>query len=201
MTIFTLTGLSASGKTVLADFLSGRDIELKVNENNKKRLKKIGNLDRCITSTTRNPSLGEINHLDYHFYTKEEFTTKINNGEFIEYAEVYKNLYGLTKKEVETKIQNNKSIVLVMDPKGVETIKKIYKDHVVRIFIDISFDNIKKRMKINRKQEETAIKERLKDLNYFFEYRNTCDYILNGNDDINIVIDAVLDIIEENINK
>ena len=88
-----------------------------------------------------------------------------------------------------------------MDPKGVETIKKIYKDHIVSIFIDISFDNIKKRMKINRNQKEADIKERLDDLKYFFEYRDKCDYILNGNDNINIVIDEVLDIIEENINK
>lgn len=201
MAIFTLTGLSASGKTVLANFLSGRDVELMINEKNRKRLKKIGNLNRCITSTTRNPRPGEVNHLDYHFYNKEEFITKINNDEFIEYAEVYKNLYGLTKEEVEIKMHNNKSIVLVMDPKGVETIKKLYKDHVVSIFIDISFDNIKKRMKINRNQKEADIKERLDDLKYFFEYRDKCDYILNGNDDINIVIDEVLDIIEENINK
>ena len=201
MTIFTLTGPSASGKTSLANFLSGENIDLEINKENRDRLKKIGILNKCITSTTRLPRSGETNHVDYHFYNKKDFTAKINNNEFIEYTEVYNNFYGLTKEEVKVQTANGKSIILVMDPKGAETIKNIYKNHVIQIFIDVSLDNIEKRMKFNRKQGDAELKERLEDLHYFYDFRDKCDYILNGNDDINTVFDKALTIIKENIDK
>ncbi|MBU5315438.1 hypothetical protein KQI30_03990 [Clostridium bornimense] len=201
MTIFTLTGPSASGKTSLANFLSGENIDLEINKENRDRLKKIGILNKCITSTTRLPRSGETNHVDYHFYNKKDFIAKINNNEFIEYTEVYNNFYGLTKEEVKVQTANGKSIILVMDPKGAETIKNIYKNHVIQIFIDVSLDNIEKRMKFNRKQGDAELKERLEDLQYFYDFRDKCDYILNGNDDINTVFDKALTIIKENIDK
>lgn len=195
MNIYALLGLSACGKTEISNFLQGKDISLPIKEDIKNRIKG-KELTVFTTSTSRPIRKGEIDKVHYYFFDKNEFKKKIDNGEFIEFAQVYNNYYGLLKSEVEKKLQGNQDICVVMDPQGVETLKQHFGDKITTIFIDVSYENMKKRMKINREEEEEVIKNRLKDLEYFFEYRKKCDYVLDGNSDINIVLNNMLNIID-----
>lgn len=77
--------------------------------------------DKVISCTTRLPRLNETNGKDYYFITKEDFTTKIHNQEFIEHS-VYKDeFYGVLKSEF------NKKGIIIMEPIGFYKIKQLLK--------------------------------------------------------------------------
>ena len=76
--ILILSGPSGCGKSTLL----------------KEVYKNIDDYYFSISTTTRDPRVGEVNGVDYIFVTKEEFETDIANGDFLEYAKVHDNYYG-----------------------------------------------------------------------------------------------------------
>ncbi len=77
-----------------------------------------------ISHTTRKPRTNEINGKDYFFISKEEFSKLIDNNEFLEYAEVFKNLYGSSKEEVLQNLKEGKKVIFDIDWQGTDQIKK-----------------------------------------------------------------------------
>ena len=77
--------------------------------------------DKVISCTTRLPRLNEINGKDYYFITKEEFSTKIQNQEFVEYSIYKEDFYGILKSEF------NKKGIIIMEPLGFYKIKQLLK--------------------------------------------------------------------------
>lgn len=113
MNIITLSGCSGSGKNYIAEKL----IEKINNKNNIKS-------NFIVSFTTRQIRNGEINGKDYYFINVEEFENKIKNNEFLEYVKVNNNYYGtpyLNKKE--------DYFIHIVDPKGVENLRKIKKEN------------------------------------------------------------------------
>lgn len=192
------TGLSASGKTTVALFLQGKETYFNINEKNEKRLKEIGILKKIITSTTRLPRLEEKDKIDYYFLSNKNFKEKIKNNSFVEYSNVFGNLYGLTREELNRTSNCNR--ILIVDPQGIRKIKQI-NNNIKTIYFDISLENSFKRMKNFRKDDEIQIKERMKEYKYFLEIKNECDFVIDGNKEINEVIEEILDIIEKLIKK
>ncbi len=78
-----------------------------------------------VSSTTRSPREGEKNGKHYNFISREEFERKIENGEFLEYAEVHKNLYGTTFQAIEDVMKMGKVCILDVDSQGVKSIKAL----------------------------------------------------------------------------
>ena len=89
--LIVLTGKTASGKDTIKEAL----------------LSKYPDLKKVITTTSRAPRDGEINDVDYHFLTKEEFEQKVKSGEFAEYVEYGGNLYGTYKRELEQTLSSD----------------------------------------------------------------------------------------------
>lgn len=113
MNIITLSGCSGSGKNYIAEKL----IE-KINSKNNIKSNFI------VSFTTRQIRNGEVDGRDYHFISVEEFEDKIKNNEFLEYVKVNNNYYGtpyLNKKE--------DYFIHIVDPKGVENLRKIKKEN------------------------------------------------------------------------
>lgn len=104
--VFILTGPSGVGKTTIA----------------KQLLKRVPNLVRLITYTTRSPRLNEMNGKDYHFITKQEFDQKITEKDFFEYAQVYNEWYGNSKKDIDALVTTGKDVLLVLDIQGAKTV-------------------------------------------------------------------------------
>lgn len=77
-----------------------------------------------VSHTTRNPRVGERDGFDYFFITREEFERRIKNDEFIEYAEVHKNLYGTAFSEVIRIAKKGNIPVLDIDVQGALSMKK-----------------------------------------------------------------------------
>jgi guanylate kinase len=137
----------------------------------RKLIQQRSDLAFSISCTTREKREGEINGKDYYFLSVADFQKKIQNGEFIEFQEVYPGqFYGSLKSEVERIWAERKIVLYDIDVKGAENIEKIYGNDALTIFIappdketlinrltnrnTESKDSLKKRIK--KSQEELA---------------------------------------------
>jgi guanylate kinase len=116
--LFIVTAPSGAGKTSLVGALLAGDTHVKLS----------------ISCTTRPPRPGEVNGVNYHFVTKEEFIRMLEAGEFLESAEVHGSYYGTSQKWVEEQLQAGEDILLEIDWQGAAQVRKLF-PHTVSIFI------------------------------------------------------------------
>ena len=89
-----------------------------------------------ISAASRDPRPNEIHAKDYYFLSLEKFKNRINNNEFLEYEEVYKNnFYGTLKSEVERIWAQNKVVIFDIDVIGGLNIKKQFPDKTLAVFV------------------------------------------------------------------
>ena len=89
-----------------------------------------------ISCTSRAPRGTERNGVEYFFVTPEEFRLRIDNDEFLEYEEVYKDrYYGTLKQQVEAQLEKGENVVFDVDVKGGCNIKNYYGDRALSVFI------------------------------------------------------------------
>ena len=102
-----LSSPSGAGKTTLVKLIS----------KNKKYF-------TSVSHTTRTPRLNEIDGIDYFFIDKSQFQNLINKNEFLEFAEVFKNYYGTSKKNIIDKLDKGINVLFDIDWQGTEQIIK-----------------------------------------------------------------------------
>jgi guanylate kinase len=83
---------------------------------------------RAITCTTRPPRRGEINGVDYHFLSPEDYRRRLDAGDFIEHAQVYGKLYGTPKQNITIAFEQQKDLVINIDVQGASTIRQRAKE-------------------------------------------------------------------------
>lgn len=94
------------------------------------------NLAFSISCTSRAPRGAEKDGVEYFFITPEEFRSKIEAGEFLEYEEVYTNrYYGTLKSQVERQLEAGQNVVFDVDVKGGVNIKQFYGSQALSVFI------------------------------------------------------------------
>ena len=76
-----------------------------------------------VSATTRAPRFNEVNGIDYHFYSNEEFDAAIASNEFLEWAEFAGNRYGTPRKAVEDSLRVGKSVLLEIEIAGAKQVK------------------------------------------------------------------------------
>ncbi|MFH1644990.1 MAG: guanylate kinase [Candidatus Omnitrophota bacterium] len=164
--VFIVSGPSGSGKTTICQ----------------KVLKETFGLAESVSCTTRRPRREETDGVDYEFVSRDYFLKGINEGAFLEYAEVFGNLYGTPKKSVEKLLGEGKDVLLCIDVQGASQVKKNIKDAILIFIVPPSFDDLEKRL-INRSSETAAqIKERLKTAKKELKQANFYDYtVVNDN--------------------
>jgi guanylate kinase len=84
-----------------------------------------------VTTTTRPPRPDEVNGRDYFFVSKEEFARMIDNDEFFEYAIVYKDYKGNSKKQVRDALASGQDVVMRLDVQGAATVRKLAPEAVL----------------------------------------------------------------------
>lgn len=162
----------------------------------KKLLQEVDNLSISISATSRQPRGKEVDCIDYHFLTKEEFEKRIKENKFLEYATVHDNYYGTLKSEVEKKWNNGKDIILDIDCQGGQQIsKQLEKNKLLKIFIlPPSMEALKERI-INRAENSAEeIEKRLKNSRNEVNYASEYDFVVI-NDDLDIAINEIKSII------
>lgn len=147
------------------------------------------NIRFSISCTTRNPRGAEEHGKEYYFLTKEDFQKRIENNEFIEYAEVYGNYYGTLKSEVSDKIKQGCDVLLDIDVQGAVQLKKrAANDDFLANLIELifivppSYTVLENRLRSRKTDAEEAVLKRLdtskKEIAFWREY----DYVIINDD-------------------
>ena len=116
------------------------------------------------TSYTSRPKReAEIDGVDYYFVSKEEFERKIENGDFLEYAQVqYGAYYGTPKKEVLELLDSGKDVILEIDVQGAKQIKEIYPSTILIFIMAPSMREVKRRIMMRGSENIDQIISRFK---------------------------------------
>ena len=142
-----------------------------------------------VSHTTRNPRPGETNGKEYHFVTRDEMLQAIENGEFIENAVFSGNLYGTSKKAVETVSSSGRICVLDIDIQGVKSMKKTNLNPIYIFVKPPSLSELEKRLRDRGTETDESLQKRLDTAKIELEYEkseeNAFDHVLiNDNLDI-----------------
>ena len=124
-------------------------------------LEEFPNMEFSISYTTRKPRPGELNGRDYFFVDRKTFERMIEEGDFLEWAEVYGNLYGTSKSQVLKALKEGKDILLDIDTQGALQVKKNFPEAVLIFILPPSLKELERRLKKRGTDDEETIKKRL----------------------------------------
>lgn len=157
---------------------------------------KIPELDFSISCTTRPQRNTETNGHDYHFISREEFERKLADDAFAEYEEVHGNFYyGTLKETLEKTRSENRQILLEVDVKGAMSIKALYPEETLSIFVmPPSEDHLRKRLEKRGTDSAERIEKRLERIREEYPYRERFDHQVM-NDDLDKAVRDLIKII------
>lgn len=162
--IFVISASSGAGKTTLVNLVL-------------ERLKPNIHIDKVVTYTTKAPRKGEVNGIDYHFISEQEFQLKIKEGFFIEWSNAYGSFYGSPKYILDE--LSYKSWILILDFMGAKAVKKTIVDSI-SVWIEISsLEILEQRLKLRGDLPEQIQKRlmlaknefELINKNFIFDYK------------------------------
>ncbi|MAQ32193.1 MAG: guanylate kinase [Flavobacteriales bacterium] len=167
--IIIISGASGSGKTTLVNYLlSCKEL----------------NLTFSVSACTRKKRASEIDGQNYIFLSIEEFNKKINQNEFVEWEEVYKDhFYGTLKNATMQILKDGKNLLFDVDIQGAYTIKKYFKSQAIGIFIKApSIDIAKKRLIKRQTESKKALQFRVDKIEEEIEMGKKMDHQLLNDD-------------------
>ena len=145
--MLVLSSPSGAGKTTLT----------------KKIQQKYQNFKISVSHTTRKPRSNEVEGIDYFFVSHDEFTKKILDGDFFEYAKIFDNFYGTSKNSVNNLLKNNNNILFDIDWQGTQQLSKFEELHLIKIFlVPPNKKELKKRLIQRNQDKNEVIVKRLK---------------------------------------
>lgn len=148
-----------------------------------------------VSSTSRQPRIGEIEGVDYFFKERDEFENMIKNDTLLEWAEYCGNYYGTTLSFVEENLKKGKDVILEIEVQGALKVKKKYSEGVFIFLIPPSFSELRNRIKYRGTESEKTIYGRLNVAKEEFQMIEHYDYLII-NDKIDNAVKGITSIIE-----
>lgn len=121
-------------------------------------LERAPGLQLAVSATTREPRESEVNGVDYHFLSEDDFDRRVARGEFVEHAEYAGNRYGTLKSELERPAQG---IVLEIDVQGARQVRERLPDAVLTFIEPPSFEDLERRLAARASDQPDEIDRRL----------------------------------------
>lgn len=154
------------------------------------------NIAYSVSATTRSPRPGEVDGVNYHYITKDEFKELIDNGDVLEYAEYTGNYYGTPRKFVEQKLNDGKSVVLEIETCGAMQIKKKMPEAVLIFICPPSIEELESRLRGRGTETEDVILRRLETARHELTLIPEYDYaVINENGEWEKAARTVKDIV------
>ena len=167
--LLVVSGPSGAGKGTICKALLSKNDQIKLS----------------VSATTRKPRNGEVDGVNYFFIEKDKFTTMIENGEFLEYAQIYDNFYGTPKAAIMECLEKGQDVILEIEMQGARQIKDVCPDGVFIFVLPPSLQELKNR--IVGRGTETAEE---------IEKRFSCAF-----DEINRIVDYDYFIVNDDVEK
>jgi guanylate kinase len=140
--ILVITGPSGVGKGTLIKGL----------------LERVSGLQLAVSATTRSPRAGEVNGVDYHFLSEDDFDRRVRAGEFVEHAEYAGNRYGTLKSELS---RPARGIVLEIDVQGARQVRESLPEARLVFIEPPSFEALERRLAGRASDRPEQIERRL----------------------------------------
>jgi guanylate kinase len=124
-------------------------------------VKRMKDVHLSVSATTRPKSASEVDGRDYWFISRPEFEERIRQGLFIEYAEVFGNLYGTPRDKMDEALDAGQAVILEIDVQGARQVKIQYPDAVMIFILPPTQRELAERMNGRGRDDAEAAKERL----------------------------------------
>lgn len=161
----------------------------------KEILREYPEFNLSISATTRMPREGEVDGENYFFITKEEFKNRIEQNEFIEWAEFCENFYGTPKSGVEKLLSDGKDVILEIEVQGALKVKEAFPEAILFFVLPPDPEELKNRLVGRGTETEDVIKARLSQAKWELSQASKYSYIL-----INDEVEAAVKRFVETVN-
>ena len=178
--IFIIAAPSGCGKTSLVNAL----------------IEGSNNIAVSVSHTTRKARKGEIDGENYHFISNEIFEKMISNKEFVEYAEVFGNMYGTTKKNIKEKLDSNIDIILEIDWQGARQVRQNIANAISIFILPPSKKALLERLTTRGQDDEITITKRMQNSKREMSHFNEFSYLII-NDQFDSALNNLRDIIDD----
>ncbi|MDD5094579.1 MAG: guanylate kinase [Dehalococcoidia bacterium] len=152
----------------------------------------------AITATTRPKRPGETDGIDYLFVTREKFEKMIDNGELLEWANVYGNFYGVPKQPIEKALGEGRDAIVKVDIQGAATIKRNAPGAVSIFIAPPSMEDLQRRLSNRKTESKESLDLRLNTAREEMAQQSAFDHVvISYNKQINRAVAEIETIIQE----
>ncbi len=177
--LFVIAAPSGAGKTSLVKALLERKPELHVS----------------ISNTTRARRPTEQHGREYYFVAVEQFEQLVKNGQFLEHARVFDNLYGTARQPVEAQLAQGHNVVLEIDWQGARQVRQAMPECTTIFILPPSRQALEERLRKRKTDSDEVIDRRLRDAVGDMSHWNEFNYVV-VNDDFERAVDDLVHIVE-----
>lgn len=164
--LFVVSAPSGAGKTTLC-----REI-----------FDKFPDMRHSVSFTTRPMRAGEVEGVDYHFVSPQQFQQMIDAGDLVEWAEVHDNLYGTALSTLKESAEQGADLLLEIDCQGARQIRNAIKDAVLIYVLPPDFAELERRLRGRETDAEAVIERRLKNARDEISQAHWYDYLILNDD-------------------
>ncbi|MBT9448078.1 MAG: guanylate kinase [Desulfobacterales bacterium C00003106] len=182
--LFVMSAPSGAGKTTLCTSI----------------LKLMPDLEYSVSCTTRSPRQGEQDGVHYHFISREVFYDRMEQNDWVEWAEVYGNLYGTSAVFLKNALDAGKDVLLDIDVQGAKRIRARYPDATLIFIMPPSLEILRKRLVQRGCDSADSMANRLEAAQREMNKAVSYDVVI-VNRDLNVAISGLNNTIKEIRNK
>lgn len=141
-------------------------------------------LEFSVSATNRKPRPGEVDGVNYHFLTDQEFKDLIAEKAFVEYEQVYPGrYYGTLRSEIQNRVNQGHNVILDIDVNGGMNVRKQFGDEAVSIFIEPpSIPELRRRLVQRGSDDAKSIEERVGRAEYELGFRDKFDHVVTNDE-------------------
>ena len=169
--LYTVSAPSGAGKTSLVNALVKSSPEVCVS----------------VSHTTRAMRPGEENGVNYHFVSREKFEAMLEQGAFLEHAQVFGNLYGTSQKWVEDTLKSGLDVILEIDWQGAAQVRRLMPDTVSLFILPPSLSALRQRLTGRGQDDQAVIDARMNEAINEISHYVEADYMII-NDDFTVAL-------------
>ncbi|MFV0454681.1 MAG: guanylate kinase [Pseudomonas sp.] len=165
-TLYIVSAPSGAGKTSLVKALLDAQPQVRVS----------------VSHTTRGIRPGEVDGVNYHFVSREEFVERLGRDEFLEHAEVFGNLYGTSQRWLEQTLDEGYDLILEIDWQGAQQVRRLMPQARSIFILPPTQEALRQRL-TNRGQDSDEVidgrmREAVSEMTHYVEY----DYLIINDD-------------------
>ena len=153
-------------------------------------LEKHKDIHLSVSATTRDPRQGEVHGVNYYFLNKDEFLKKVEEDDFLEWAEVYGNCYGTPKSNVKELLDSGKDVILEIDIQGALKVKENTEEGVFIFILPPSMEELKARIIKRGSETPESLMKRFKSAYKEINFISRYNYAV-VNDEVETAVDKL----------